>query len=418
MHRFVFDGMAEKITALTSYAAHYYPYFERAQGAGRGLLETLAGQACAVVTDDYPCFFLPHMVQKAAGQVPVLLEAVDSNGLLPVNTCEKAQSTAFAFRRFLQKHLPEHLEYFPSANPLRIARLPRLKSIPAKILQRWPAATAEELRDPATLAVLPIDHRVAPVEIGGGETAATRALKHFVGRKLAHYGDLRNHPEDEATSGLSPYLHFGHISPHQVFHELMKREQWSDKKLAVRANGSREGWWGVGHDAEDFLDEFVTWREVGFNAARWLPDYDRYDSLPAWARETLEEHADDERAELYSLKDFDAARTHDSLWNAAQRQLVAEGRIHNYMRMLWGKKILEWARSPRVALEIMIELNNRYAIDGRDPNSYSGIFWCLGRYDRAWGPERPIFGKVRYMSSENTARKFSVKKYLQKYRRD
>jgi deoxyribodipyrimidine photo-lyase len=144
-------------------------------------------------------------------------------------------------------------------------------------------------------------------------------------------------------------------------------------------------------------------------------DYDQFESLPEWARKTLTEHANDPRPRKYFLGEFERAATHDSLWNAAQIQLVSEGKIHNYLRMLWGKKVLEWTKSPQEALQIMIELNNKYALDGRDPNSYSGIFWCLGRYDHPWGPIRPIYGTVRYMSSENTARKMNVKEYLFKY---
>ncbi len=137
--------------------------------------------------------------------------------------------------------------------------------------------------------------------------------------------------------------------------------------------------------------------------------------MPDWAKQTLDEHRHDPRPYLYSLAEFEQAKTHDPLWNAAQIQLVREGKIHNYLRMLWGKKILEWTRSPEDALAVMIELNNKYALDGRDPNSYSGIFWVLGRYDRAWGPERPIFGKIRYMSSDNTGRKVQVKEYIARY---
>ncbi len=144
-------------------------------------------------------------------------------------------------------------------------------------------------------------------------------------------------------------------------------------------------------------------------------DYDQYESLPDWAQATLAKHAGDPRKFVYSLAELAAARTHDPLWNAAQRQLLADGRMHNYLRMLWGKKILEWSPSPRAALSQMIELNDKYALDGRDPNSYSGIFWTLGRYDRPWGPERPIFGTVRYMSSDNTARKLDVKGYLARH---
>jgi deoxyribodipyrimidine photo-lyase len=167
--------------------------------------------------------------------------------------------------------------------------------------------------------------------------------------------------------------------------------------------------------SEAFLDPLVTWRELGFNMCWQRPAYDRYRSLPAWARRTLAEHGRDRRPWLYDLAALEAGRTHDPLWNAAQGQLVREGRIHNYLRMLWGKKILEWSATPRAALAAMIELNNKYALDGRDPNSYTGIFWVLGRYDRAWGPERPIFGKVRYMSSESTARKARVRRYIERY---
>jgi deoxyribodipyrimidine photo-lyase len=167
--------------------------------------------------------------------------------------------------------------------------------------------------------------------------------------------------------------------------------------------------------AEKFLDELVTWREVGYNRAALDPDSERYESLPDWARATLDKHAADRRTHVYTLEEFDRAATHDELWNAAQTQLVQAGRIHNYLRMLWGKKILEWSAGPREALDIMIELNNRYALDGRDPNSFSGIFWCLGRYDRPWPPERPVFGNIRYMSSESTRRKLKVGDYLARW---
>tara|TARA_B100001540_G_C15592395_1_gene544669 strand:- start:93 stop:620 length:528 start_codon:yes stop_codon:yes gene_type:complete len=168
--------------------------------------------------------------------------------------------------------------------------------------------------------------------------------------------------------------------------------------------------------AEAFLDQLITWREIGFNRCANDPDYASFDTLPEWSLATLNEHRGDSRPYLYSVDEFEQAMTHDPLWNAAQNQLRLEGMIHNYLRMLWGKKILHWSESPEAALATMIELNNKYALDGRNPNSYSGIFWCLGRFDRAWGPERPIFGKVRYMTSENTARKYNVKSYIENYK--
>jgi deoxyribodipyrimidine photo-lyase len=256
---------------------------------------------------------------------------------------------------------------------------------------------------------------VKPTAASGGSKTATELLRRFLEKKLPLYSELRNHPAEEVTSGLSPYLHFGHMSTHQIFVDLMKQEDWSPDKLSAEATGKRRGWWNTSPAAESFLDELITWRELGYNMASKRPDYENYNSLPDWANRTLSEHSDDPRPNVYTLEQFEQAQTHDPLWNAAQRELLSQGRIHNYLRMLWGKKILEWSRSPQDALEIMVELNNKYALDGSDPNSYSGIFWVLGRYDRPWGPERPIFGKVRYMSSENTARKFDVKPYLKKY---
>ena len=219
----------------------------------------------------------------------------------------------------------------------------------------------------------------------------------------------------DVASGLSPFLHFGHISPHAVLEGVARAEDWSVEHLPDTGNGARAGWWGMSDNAEAFMDQLVTWRELGFNMSHHQPDYASYESLPAWARQTMEQHAADERPHIYSLEDLELARTHDPLWNAAQNQLRAEGRIHNYLRMLWGKKIYQWSPGPRQALAALIHLNDKYALDGRDPNSISGITWCLGRYDRAWGPERPIFGKLRYMTSENTARKVRVKEYVARW---
>jgi deoxyribodipyrimidine photo-lyase len=385
-HRFVIDGMESNARRFRTSPVLYHPYVEPAAGAGKGLLAALSARACAVVTDDYPCFMLPALVAAAARKIDVRLEKIDSNGLLPLRATEKVFSTAFSFRRFLAKHLGPHLQELPDPDPLKGLRLPRLRRLPPEIVRRWPAAGF-----PVDLSALPLDHDVAPTALRGGEAEGRKALGRFLRERLPRYPEERNEPEREATSGLSPYLHFGHLSAQEVHARTPK----------ARAGG--------------FLDQLVTWRELGFNLCSKRADYDRYESLPLWCRTTLEEHAGDRRSPTYSLAEFETAATHDPLWNAAQVQLVREGRIHNYLRMVWGKKILEWSASPRAALEIMIELNNKYALDGRDPNSYSGIFWILGRYDRAWGPVRPVFGKIRYMSSENTARKVRVKQYVARY---
>lgn len=362
-HQFVLDGMHDN-------AEHF-----RGKGVGyiadltpeRRLLK-LARKACCVVTDDWPCLFLPRMVTAAAHLLDVRLDMVDSNGLFPMRATDRLFLTAASFRRFLDKREPDPP---PLADPLKgLAKMDRCELPTVK------------------LSDLPIDHDVKPTSLKGGPRQAQRVLKHFHSKLEAGYADDRNVPDLNATSGLSPYLHFGHISAHEIAATVKSPE---------------------------FLDQLRTWREIGFNFCVHRKDYDKYDSLQPWAKKTLADHANDPREHLYTLEQFEQAQTHDELWNAAQNQLVREGIIHNYLRMLWGKKILEWTKSPREALAVMIELNNKYALDGRDPNSYCGIFWILGRYDRAWGPERKVFGKIRYMTSANTRRKTKVREYIQKY---
>ncbi|MCA9720258.1 MAG: deoxyribodipyrimidine photolyase [Myxococcales bacterium] len=417
-HDFVLDGMLDNLVGFERAGVRYYPFVEGAEHPGAGLLAALAERACVVVTDEFPCFFLPRMVAAAARRVDVRLEVVDGNGLLPLRAAGRVFTTAASFRRHLQKTLPEHLARFPAAEPLRALSTERRAVIPRAALLRWPPVTRAALESGRArlLASLPIDHAIAPAPIAGGAARAERACARFLAERLTRYGEQRNEPGADVASGLSPYLHFGHISTHDVVARLIARERWDPGALAPRASGSRHGWWGMSSEAESFLDELVTWRELGYVFCDQRPrDYDRYASLPSWARQTLEDHEGDERPHLYTRAQLDEARTHDPLWNAAQTQLREEGRVHNYLRMLWGKKILEWSPSPQHALDALIELNNRYALDGRNPNSYSGIFWTLGRFDRAWGPERPIFGKVRYMSSENTARKLDTKPYLARW---
>ncbi len=393
--RFVLEGMSANAESFAKTPVTYFPYVETKIDSGKGLLQGLSRRACAIVTDEFPCFFLPRMVEAAAQQVDVRLETVDSNGLLPLRSAQKDFPTAYAFRRFLQKELPKHLQDFPQANPLARLKLPRLKTIPKEITQRWKPAVLTSER--------------------GGENRANQTLASFLQKRFDLYAEHGNEPQTAARSSLSPFLHFGHISSHEIFTAITKREHWQPRQLSKKAHGKRAGWWNLSANAELFLDELITWRELGYNFCFFRRDYDRFESLPAWARATLEKHAKNKRGFLYSLEEFENSQTHDPLWNAAQNQLRREGTIHNYLRMLWGKKILEWSRSPQEALQILIELNNRYALDGRNPNSYTGIFWVLGRFDRPWGPERPVFGTVRYMSSENTARKYRVEEYMRLY---
>lgn len=422
LHAFILEGMDDNARRLARRNVCYHPYVEPEPGAGKGLLESVAKRACVVVTDDVPAFFLPRMVQAAGDRLPVKLEAVDSNGLVPIRLAEKTFATAHHFRRFVHDNLPWLLErarsrrQTPRPDPLARVRLPRLPSLPAEVVRRWPRASARILAaDPAAVARLPVDHGVPRVETRGGAAAARRVLDRFLNERLHGYAARSKHPDHDQTSGLSAHLHFGHISAQEVFDRLAAHEGWDPQRVDPARAGKREGFWGLSADAEAFVDQLITWREIGLNMSSRERDADRYDSLPPWARKTLELHADDPRSHLYGLDVFADAATHDPVWNAAQRQLLREGRIHGYLRMLWGKNILAWSQSPARALEIMTELNSRLALDGRDPNSTSGIFWTLGRYDRAWGPARPVFGTVRYMTSDSARKKLKMKNYLERF---
>lgn len=413
-HAFVMDGMAANAKHFAGTAVSYFPYVEAQLGAGRGLHMALAEDACLYVTDEWPCFIVPAWVAKVAAQVAVSMIAVDSSGLWPIAATERVFTTAYSFRAHLQKNLVPHLFDAPRPDPLSGVRLPPLE-IPRRILDRW--QPYDPVLGHRLLAELPIDHDVSVVvDHPGGFRAGAEKLKIFVNERLAGYAE-RSRVDKSLASGLSGHLHYGHTSPHEILASIADHEGWSPNDLdETGAGGKRQGWWSLSAAAEGFMDELVTWRELGLNFGHLRPEtYDRFDSLPDWARKTMAEHQADERPTTYTAKQFEEAQTHDELWNAAQVQLRREGIIQNYLRMLWGKKIYHWSKTPREALDTMIELNNRWAIDGRDPNSYSGIFWVLGRYDRAWGPEREIFGKLRYMTSESTARKFRTKDYVERY---
>ena len=226
----------------------------------------------------------------------------------------------------------------------------------------------------------------------GGASEGKRLLDTFIRDKLPRYAGQANDPGEDLSSGLSPYLHFGQISPLEVMAALRDES---------------------GENRDAFVEELTVRRELSMNFTQYNPGYDAYESLPAWARATLEKHGEDTRPYLYTREELDGARTHDPYWNAAQREMVLTGRMHGYMRMYWGKKLLEWGRTPREAFYTALSLNNRYCLDGRDPNSFAGIAWCFGKHDRPWG-ERNIFGSVRYMNAKGLERKFDMRRYLER----
>ncbi len=253
-----------------------------------------------------------------------------------------------------------------------------------------------DVADPfKALARLKLDTSVGPVtRLRGGQTQAHQLIDHFVERLLDGYGERRNEPSAKGTSLMAAYLHFGMISP---------------VELALRVRDAR----GTPADDRDtYLEELIVRRELSMNFCNFNPRYDQYACLPEWARKTLGEHAKDKRAHVYTREQLEAADTHDPYWNAAQLEMTRTGFMHNYMRMYWGKKILEWTADPAEAFATTLYLNNKYFLCGRDPNSYANVAWVYGLHDRPWGPERPIFGLVRYMNAAGLERKFDMDAYI------
>jgi deoxyribodipyrimidine photo-lyase len=334
-----------------------------------------------VIGDENPMREPESWRQKAAKKLRVPLWTVDADVIVPSKLLEKAQYAAHTIRPRLQAHLPKFL----------LAP----KNLSAKVSWKKPKGLTLLAADFDITEGWRIDRSVAPVsQWRGGSKEALRLLHDFLKRKLSGYGTGRNKPESDHTSRLSPYLHFGHISPLTI-------------ALAVQKSEASKA------DKEAFLNQVIIWRELSINLVRFNPDYDSFECGEAWAHRTLASHAKDKRPVTYSTAQLENAETHDQLWNAAQMQMVNMGWMHNYVRMYWAKKILEWTPSPAEAHRIAVELNDKYELDGRDPNGYAGIAWSIvGKFDRPWF-ERPIFGQIRYMSGASTGKKFDSKKYIQ-----
>ncbi len=413
---FVMEGMREHESLVER-----GPFLYRAQSRkfGRIAVEYLYSlfQTCdVIIVDDHPDREYRAFLESLASRTRARIEAVDSSGLIPFRSVSRYYPTARGFRTLVQKLLPDILCQIPDPRPLpeRVRFPPPKPKDPFWVFWR---KDHEVLLDPRqSVREMPLDHSAGPVATQGGPTAARNRWRHFLETALEHYHEWRNHPDENGVSGLAPYLHFGFISPFEMIVDLLKRATemgWSFDRPSQEADAGT--WWNLPPSIAQFLDQLVVWRELGLNLCLRCDDYDRFESLPDWAKKTLTAHASDRRPITYTLEQLENAQTHDRLWNAAQNELREEGRLHNYLRMLWGKKILEWTPDPQTALEWMIYLNNKYGLDGSDPNSYTGISWIFGRYDRPWGPERPIFGHVRYMSTDSARRKIRLKKYLERY---
>jgi deoxyribodipyrimidine photo-lyase len=322
--------------------------------------------------------------REARECAPAALWSVDADVIVPGHLLGKEHFAARTIRPKIHDRIDEFLH--PIGN----------RVVGVKWNPRRPPASLDPLEN--LLATLRIDRSVAAAPaFRGGTAAALAALKRFIGGGLHGYAERRNHPELDATSRLSPYLHFGHIGPHTI--ALAAR----DASVPAR-------------DRDAFLEQLIVRRELAANFTRFNPRYKSLASAEPWALRSLASHRADPRAYYYTVRELENAATHDHLWNAAQCQMVSSGWMHGYMRMYWAKKILEWSESPEAAYEIAVALNDRYELDGRDPNGYAGIAWAIaGKHDRAWGPERPIYGLVRYMSNASTSRKFRSREYIEQW---
>ncbi|MEO5762164.1 MAG: deoxyribodipyrimidine photolyase [Vicinamibacteria bacterium] len=409
LHRFILEGMRDNAATAAKLGFTYWPYVETPAQPARGLLAQIVARAALVVTDDFPCFIIPAQSGALASKVECAVIAVDSNSVVPLRLLGDAPYAAAHLRPRIHKGFAEAFEHRSAVKP----KAPKADA--SKIDPGFSLAPLDDIT--GLIRRLPIDQSVVAVEAKpGGASAARAQLKAFLRKGLPIYAEDRSDPMPPSAhhgSGLSPYLHFGHIGIEEVVASVLDSGD-APAALHFENKGKREGFFGGDPNINSFLDEAMTWRDVGYvwHLHRREDTKSLQTALPKWAMATLHLHAGDHRGFTYTLDEWESGATHDPLWNAAQKELVATGSIHNYLRMLWGKKVIEWSRSPEDAYETLVHLNNKYALDGRNPNSYTGILWCFGLFDRPWAPERKVLGQIRYMSSANTAKKFKLGPYL------
>jgi len=351
----------------------------------------LADGAALVVVDRGYLRIERRWRERVARRLSCRLVQVESDAIVPVETAsEKEEYAAYTIRPKIQEHRDKFLVELEET-PLE------RDSLSVEYEDDGQLDALEDIGD--LLNRLRINRSASAVDTFlGGTSQAQALLDDFIAHKLDRYADGRNDPSQDYLSHMSPYLHFGQISPLDI---------------ALRVRNVRDG---EAENVEAYLEELIVRRELSMNFCTYNPEYDSLACLPGWASETLEAHADDPREYVYDERTLEAGRTHDPYWNAAQQEMVLTGKMHGYMRMYWGKKILEWSPDPEVAFRVALTLNNRYELDGRDPNGFAGVAWCFGNHDRAWA-EREVYGKVRYMSAGGLERKFDIDAYVRKVKR-
>jgi deoxyribodipyrimidine photo-lyase len=376
-YRFMLEGLQETQAVLKSRGIKLIILHESPELA----VLKVARQADLVITDGGYLKIQRAWRQYVAEHLDCLMVQVESDVVVPVQVASQKENYSAAT---LRPRINQQLDYFLkslSAHEVKISSLDEQLDFQELDISNLEMA----------LNKLVIDRSVKGVSLfKGGTSTASEYLENFLNTKFKDYAELRNDPSLDYCSNMSPYLHFGQVSPLFIALKALETDQ---------------------PGVDKFFDELIIRRELSMNFIFYQPAYDRFECLPDWARTTLAEHQFDPREFSYSLEAFEQAKTHDPYWNAAQMEMVLTGKIQGYMRMYWGKKILEWSPEPETAFKTALYLNNKYELDGRDPNGFAGVAWCFGKHDRAW-PERPVFGKVRYMNANGLERKFDIKKYV------
>jgi deoxyribodipyrimidine photo-lyase len=375
--RFMIRGLKDVFNTASEYNI---PFYLLRGEAGETVPEFIKSVSASVLFTDFdPLRIKKNWLSEVLNKVDIPVFQTDAHNIVTAfRASVKQEFSAAHFRRKISPLLPEYLEEYPSLLKLEKNELSRSAQAPAfeKLLS--------EFNDP-------------PFEVDWmkpGQNEGYKALESFIETRLNRY-KLKNDPNSMAVSDLSPYLHFGHLSAQRVALNLDKIDIDPESKAS-------------------FLDELIVRKELSDNFCLYNTSYDCFDGFPSWGKETLNKHRDDEREFVYTFSEFESAKTHDALWNAAQIEMITRGKMHGYMRMYWCKKILEWSESPEEALRISIELNDKYELDGRDPNGYAGIAWSIGGlHDRPFA-ERPVYGRIRYMNYNGCKRKFDVNKYIEK----
>ncbi len=374
-HTFVLEGVPHFQAQLRKLGIGHIFQLPRRKTTRDSLRDAVIASAATVITDD--CL-------RDTPSLDVYLEAVDASCIVPMSAIPQRSYAAYSIRPRINRLLPQHLKPAP-AFELRQRCRESFDHLHTEV-------TAHNI--PALVAGCEIDHTIlASTTFRGGRKAAEACLQRFLDHRLRRYARDKNEPSLHATSDLSPYLHFGHIGALEV--ALAVREHADAHKLI----------------AAEFLEELIVRRELAHNFSRYTTPRDSLDVLPDWARKSILAHRNDARDPTYSRAQFEAAATHDDLWNATQKELMLRGKIHGYYRMFWGKKIIEWSAGAQQALATMLWLHDRYALDGDDPNTYTNILWCFGLHDRPW-PERPIYGTIRSMVRSGMERKTDVSAYI------